>query len=359
MLLACCAWLAPAAHAAAPLAVTMPPRSDQILFTRLDPVTLTPVGRNVSLGEWHGGWSFSPDGSQVAFGIQARTGVKVVDVATMETVRDIPQDVFAGPLAWLRSDRLITLVNDTAPTLVDPSAGRTLRHLRGRGCGAVFGSSATAATRRAMVWFTPRALTVTRADGHPRAAAIPLDAGDCEDKGVAASGARAWLGGPSGVTEVSLHTMHLTHTVRRASPRGSHRVSVVPLGAHRLAISHETEHFRPAGVELVDMARGSARVVDPKGGGARFAHGRLLVFDGGYDSLRSPPHRGLRVYDRRGRLRYRRLRGKAVWDVQVHGRRAWLLGSSGVTVIRVAGGRVVSRSRARPPLAVTFLDRAR
>jgi hypothetical protein len=259
-------------------------------------------------------------------------------------------------MAWLTPNRLVTLVADHLPTLVDPAAGRTLRQLPGNACEG-YASTPTASTPKALVWFTRTRLVTGDASGRLRSASTPGIGSTCEGKGVAADrrGRRAWIAGPSGVVEVDLQTMRVTARVRGSVPRGSRRVSVVWTARHQVTVAHLTAGFRPAGVELVDTEAHTRRIIDSAGGGVRYAQGRLLVFDGGDGVQRSPAHRGLRVYDTRGRLRYRRLRGKHVWNVQVRGGRAWLLGSTGVTVMDVRSGKVLSRWAGRAPDDLTFL----
>lgn len=360
VLVAGLAWLALAGAAGAaprgPLAIVIPETASPILFTRVDPVSLRPVGPNIDLGEFHGGWSFSPDGRLIAFGIQARTGIQVVDPVHFTTVRTIPQSVFAGAVAWLRPHRLVTMVADFLPTLVDPLAGRTLRRLPGTSCVARYGSTSTAVTRHELVWYTRTALVTARADGRVRVARLGHDTGSCERKGVATQGRRGWLVGPTRVVEVDLRSMRVTGRVMAAGPSGSVTVSVVPVGSHRVATAYATRGFYPVGVEIADTARGVRRVVDAAGGAARFARGRLIVFDGGYPSQSHPAHLGVRVYDSHGRrLLYRLARGRHVWDVQVLGGRAWAMSSGGVTSFSVRTGRVLSRDPRRLPNPVTLL----
>jgi hypothetical protein len=77
-----------------------------VILARLDPLSLDPVSRRVHLGEYHGAWSLSPDGTQLALGVSApgesgRIGIVIVDPEDMRIVRAIETGGAAEALAWL------------------------------------------------------------------------------------------------------------------------------------------------------------------------------------------------------------------------------------------------------------------
>jgi len=129
-------------HPAAPeeprLGIMRRARQGGVVLTRLDPLTLKPLGTPVLIGEYHYAWSFSPDRSQLAVAISApaaggrvgRVGIRIVDLARMEVAVDVSTGIAAEALGWLKPTRLVAALQTGEVVVVDTTTGAILHRSR-------------------------------------------------------------------------------------------------------------------------------------------------------------------------------------------------------------------------------------
>jgi hypothetical protein len=333
----------------APLATVSSTLETRSVVSRLDPLTLAPRGPSVELEEYHGGWSFSPDGRRIAFGKSpaggnSRDGIRVVDVAQVKLVATVRTDIFVGPLAWLAPHSLVGLLAGNRPALFDPSTGGIVeRPLRGGGCDF----PPTASTHRALVGVTGRGLFTIDARG--RVDITPLRVGNCRGTGLAVEGNSAWVlpAGGRRLAEVDLRSHKVVwHGLRGKASPARYSNELLALGSGRLALAHQSA-TGPKGVELIDTRFGGRRLVARRDGGVRLAAHTVIAFGAGVSGF-SPD----------GAVRFRLLRGERISNVEVEGAFAYAIGPRGVAVIDLRAGKVVHRTvGAARDVEIQFLHR--
>jgi hypothetical protein len=330
-----------------PLATVTSTVETRSFVSRLDPLTLAPVGPRVELEEYHRGYAFSPDGSQVAFGKSpaggnSRDGIRIVDVRSVALVGTVRTSIFVGPLAWLAPHRLLALIAGQRPVMFDPTRGQPVAEPTGvstAGCD----NGPTVATRGLLVGVGGRGLYTIDASGRVRLARV---AGiGCSTAGLAVAGRRAWvLPGGRRLVSIDLRTMRArVSRVRGPTPPARYDNQAVSMGGDLLAVAHSSR-AGPGGVELVDGRSRLRRRLDPEAGGAEYAGGTLLTFDGETSSSSRARAIGVRGYGRDGRLRFQLLRGEKIAELRVAGGFAYAIGNRGLAVIDIRAGRVVHRS---------------
>ena len=115
------------ARAAGVLAITTAADGSTSTLQRLDADTLAPLSAGTDLGEYHGAWAFSRDRRVLAVGTFARTGVRLIDPASLATTRDIPLPVAAVALGWVSRERIAVLLQRGGVVVVDTARGRIER----------------------------------------------------------------------------------------------------------------------------------------------------------------------------------------------------------------------------------------
>jgi len=214
-------------------------------LVRLDPATLKArAGRRLGLAEFSGGWTYSPDRTQLAFGNRGGNvlawppaRVRLVDARTLRTVRKVPLGIRGEVpyLHWTAPDRLLVLLRngedpgDGGPPLLtnsvvvlDPVTGAV------RASGEVEGSvTALATADHALVLvlagkgYGPVRLAV--GDDNGKLASVTLDRIEAGVRGLSGdvlreerpavavdrAGGRAYVVAPAGnlVAEVDLATL--------------------------------------------------------------------------------------------------------------------------------------------------------
>lgn len=349
------------------------------LLAAVDRRSLEPGVPWSDLGEYHDAWSVSPDGRLAAFGISApgrtaRVGLRVVDLATLQTIRDHEVGSVAEAIGWLAADRLVAFLQTGELVVVDPETGE--EHAR-QTVGAVSCPFAVpnAVTDAGFVMLLSVAgaarLVVTDAQGHTRTRELPQIAagelfGFCAAASLAVDQERLVayvVGAHAPVAEVDLRTMETRQHRLARSPSllagcracGAD-LTAVWLGDGRFAVAGyelrptglRRHRVRPAGALVIDTRRWTAHTIARDTGGAVRAGDDLLVFDGRHPSAAPRQGDGLRVFDTRGRPRYTLLAGERVGDVQIAGRRAYARTARGLRVVDLRRARVLARFPRRP-----------
>jgi hypothetical protein len=359
------------------------------LLARLDRRSLEARAPWADLGEYHDAWSVSPDGRMAAFGISApgetgRIGIRVIDLETLQVVRDHEVGIVAEAVGWLTPHRLVAFLQSGEVVVVDPVSGE--EHAR-RALGAVscpFGVP-NAVTRAGFVTLASVAgaarLVLTDAQGRVKVRELPeIAAGEsfgfCAGASLAVDQARLVayvVGAHARVAEVDLRTMRASN--RRIAPTPSllsvggcracgADLAAVWLGRGRLAVAGyqlrpsgpRRRRVRPAGAVVIDTREWTARTISRRAGAAIRAGDAVLVYDGRHPGGAPRRGDGLHVHDGAGRLRYTVLRGERVGDVQVAGRRAYARTARGLRVVDLRRGRVIARfPRVRRDVALVLL----
>jgi hypothetical protein len=340
----------------APIAIVGGPATRFV--TRVDPRTLEPIGPTARLGEYHDAYSFSPDGSTIAFGLSApgdggggRIGIRLVKARDLAVAGNINTGVFAGGLAWLEPRRLVALLGENfdggQPTLgiVDPATGKVER------LGPLSSCETSEVRGQALLSLAMGSLSVVRSDATVETIPLPRAFQECGQIATGSGNGVALVVAAGGavVAEVALAGSELT--VHRLGRRHPGDEEAVRLGRRRLLLalrgpSGRFSDGRPDGVELLDIGAPSRETIDPSAGEVHVSGGTLLAFEG--KPFARGPGIGVRGYALDGHRRFRLLTGEHIADVETVGRFAYALGRGrSVTVIDTRSGTVLDRSRSR------------
>ena len=350
----------------APLAAVAGPGTSMVI-THLDPLTLRREGPTDTLGEWHDGYSFSPDREAIAFGISApgtggRVGIRVVDTDDLNPTANIETGVFADALAWLEPRRLVAMLGGACTNtcaaltgrprsfqavVVDPVTGEELqRHLlpagdAGRRCGVV------EARGEALLALVGRIVFVIRAEGDYETVPLPQPFPKCGNLVAVPGGETAFALSVRGevVAELDLASSQLE--VHRVADPAPGKVRAIALDDRRLVMVRSRPNGQPDGVELLDLDRERRRTLDPRADDAVLVDGTILT-SGGH---------GVRGYDRNGRREFALLDQERIVTVEPFGRFAYAVNRKGFAIIDVRAGSVVHRFSVRPPQRPGFLLR--
>jgi hypothetical protein len=97
----------------------------------LDRRSLRPGRPRAEIGEYHDTWSVSPDGGRIALGISApgtsaRIGIRILDRATLETVRDVETGIVAEAVGWLSRERVGGILQSGEAVVADAVSGEVV-----------------------------------------------------------------------------------------------------------------------------------------------------------------------------------------------------------------------------------------
>lgn len=367
--------------------VHVSPNSPAIL-ARLDALSLTPVSKTLEVGEYHHAWSLSPDASQLAVARGGQgIGIQIVDLESMQLVREVRTGIAAEALGWLAPRLLVAALQRGGTVIVDPVNGRILR----RWTGYSF-PQASARIADGLVMLLPRlhksrpGLPLIPVAGAPRLAVVDAQGrlqsvrltrirlgvkfrdgyqyADRAGLAVDAVHRRAYIfAADAPVARVDLRQMHVSYrrleqlflrpsevgegagrarSVILSRERGARWLGngrVILFGRDFVTGSGRKEALVPAGATLVDMTNWDWRTLDARATGAATATGRLLVYGPG----RYPAAGiGVRAYTLGGRTVFALFKGKRVFDVQVAADLAYVRTAKVVHVVDVASGGLVA-----------------
>jgi hypothetical protein len=348
------------------------------VLSRLDAQTLRPVGRRLDIGKPPTALvARSPDGRTVVLGHGSIAELRFVDLRSMRANGGLRVAAVGSILngIWPSSNRLIALRAGTDPAvvLVDPAARRVLRQtpLDGEAIGAIATKGRLVALLTPKRAIGPASLAVVESDGSVATVALPgVAAGFAppqDERGTARqaspgvavdpTGTRAAVVTPESLLVVDLDRLEVTgRHVSRAPARVGKliegwgrgatwvRGDTIALSGWRYSVKDQRIVQSTMGVELVDVASGKARPLDPTATRATVVGGNLLTFGG----------TALRGYSLAGDLRFELLRGRDTGYIQTAGR--WIyVGRDNSTVFSVVdarAGRVVGTARTPNPTIV-------
>jgi hypothetical protein len=373
------------------------------ILARLNPLSLKPVSRGVKISEYHDAWSLSPDGSFLALAVSAgesqlspsrrlhrRIGIYIVDIKTMELVREVETGVAAEALAWLAPNRLVAALQRGGTVLVDPLTGNIMRRWPQFSLSGFSFPDSSAQIGGALVMLLPQLresapnMPLTPVSGAPRLAAVTpqghlrsvtlsrirlavrSNGGIYTDRAALAvdpKQKRAYVFAANApAAEVDLRTMHVTYHslgfLSRSSPSlsGSGRKSTVLarvrsaiwLGQGRAVVfgyDLATEPGRaakafPAGATIVNTGTWRTQLVDPRASDATVAHDTLLVHSRESSSAADV---GLSAYTLTGRSRYRLLRRARIEDVRAAAGLAYVRSPSAVYVLDISTAKLIEK----------------
>jgi hypothetical protein len=360
-----------------------------VWLARLDRRTLKILpGRRLALVEYSGGWSYSPDRSQLAFGnyysstelVAVPARLRLVEPHTLRTVRYVPLGI-SGAVAyvyWATPHRLLAVVEGPRESpngsvvvadsvvVVDPSAGSVLvrSELNGK-VGALDRADGALVLLLEEGRYGPVRLVVADAAGGVRSVRLErIEAGSREalrDEGAAVAvdraGRHAYVVAPAGnlVAEVGLDTLAvgyhapaqpvsllgrlhdwlepaaqakgpLAGSWRYATWLGDGRLAVVGRDASTYSTDEGLQvRQRPSGLVVIDTRDWSAWMIDSRSSALAVANGALLSWGWGWDSgTQRDTGTGLNSYDRAGLRRFHLFGARVIYDVQVVGPRAFV-----------------------------------
>jgi hypothetical protein len=346
----------------------------------LDARTLAPVGRRVVIGAPPTGVAArSPNGRTIALSSGTKAELRFVDVRAM---RAIGRVVVGGTGSlrqsiWPRPERLIAVRSglDAEVVVVDPRTRKVVarRPLAGQPLNVI------PAGKRLVVLLAPKDaigqahLAVVGITGGIRTLPLPRveagftppktehDPGHHVSPGVAVDprGIRAVVVTREAVVEVDLDAMAVIqqHPLRARTPAAVSKLmegwgrAVIWLREGAVAVSGWTDVVEgervvhaTTGVELVDVADGTRRSLDPTATDAMRVGDVLLTFGGS----------ALRGYDLEANVRFELLRGRDTAYIQTA--RRWIYvgrdNSTAFIVVNARAGKVVGTARTPYPTIV-------
>ncbi len=299
---------------------------------RVDPVTLSPIGRSAAIPFYWGSAALSSDGAQLAVGSNNSGTLRFFDLRGMRSLGDVKLATWADGLAWLGPRLLVarlSLATGTRFVAVD-TAKRRIRWqvwiARDTYGVQTWGPRLVALTAPTDHIGTAGLMEID-SSGHVQSIALdPVRAGlDAPaDPTTAAAeelmpglavdpvGGQAYVvGDGQPVVQVDLRTLAVTshggtRTLakvengwsRTATWLGNGTLAVTGINAQGsvAADGTETGDFEPSGLELVDTRNWTVRVVDPSASWIAASGDRLLTAGWGWSSSGGSTGHGLSLY---------------------------------------------------------------
>jgi hypothetical protein len=356
---------------------------------RVDRRTFAPVGkRGVNLGLSNGAWALSPNGRQLAVGVEDALGLRIVDIRRMRAVADVKtRNGQIRVAAWLTPRRIVG-VEETGLFVVDPSERRLLHSepLEEHPISVGRTNDALVLLLAPTDQLGLARLAVVDSEGRVRA--VVLDriragwrrsedgerANEYQRPALAldAAGGRAFVvGSGAPVAEVDLRSLSITyHGLARREPAarakgpaaGGSRVALW-LGGGVLAFTGEDGRVigpgqvetTPAGLTLVYTGSWSARTLERRVNGIAFVGGTLLA------TLHDPFDRGAGVgllgFNRDGSKRFHLFGAQQVGLMSAIDDRVVVDAIGGPRVVNVRSGRIARVTRVLPQLLTGTMQR--
>ena len=338
-------------------------------LARLDPLTLAAREPSAQIHEWHDGYDISPDERFGVFTVSSnalpttpgtgRVGIRVFDLETMELAAEFRTGVAGMAVAWLTPRRIVTAVQGGSVFLLDPTTG-TVERTGNAGSGECIDPPGKGSTGRLLVMALGRRLSTVDKHGRVRSVALSGVGAKCARQGFALDPVRnrAYVfGAGRRAARVSLGSMRAGFVaLPDLDADAVADTDGLLLGEDRVAAMHTDTRGRPKGVELIDFAARSRRMVDRAAGRAVLGDGLLLAYDG-RSAGDAGGSKGLRAYSRSGALRFRVLTGEVVNHVQTRGRFAYALTAGGLRVVDLRTRELVRRAPYDAELELHFLAR--
>jgi hypothetical protein len=380
-------------------------------LARLNPLTLAPTSvRTVALGRNTGAWALSPNGRELAIGVDRALGVRFVDIRATNRIADVRTrngDILA--LAWLTPRRVVGL-DRAGEFVIDPVKRRQIAFRAEQGS-----LSAWIRTRSRLVLLLgpppdgiavapvangvfggaigPTRLVTIDAAGRRRSVLLDrIRSGGSYDNGrppeawipgiaVDPSGNRAYVvGGGAPVAEVDLRTLAVSyHDVRPAKsflgrvldwfvpdaaakgPIAGPVRQVVLIADGKLAIAGVdvdvvARQFgidvttTPYGLKIVDTRTWTARTLDDRATGLATAPNELLAFAGSFDEQYGPTGGiGLVGFTSSGVKLFHEFGDAPIFWVKTVRSTAYLAPQGRIVGVDVASGKVVRTLRGALP----------
>ncbi len=336
--------------------------------------------------------------------------IRIANARTLRSVRDVTFGFYGEVLSmhWLASDRLLAVIrsaqrgeNDATVVVdriavIDPSTGDVLaqRELEGRVIALARAKDALVLVLEGQRWGpvqlvvataegTFRSITLERIEAGARQTGDGVPRSDGAGVAVDREGGRAYaVAAGCPVAEVDLGTLAVAyHTTTqpvsllgrlhdwlepaaeaKGPLAGSWRYALW-LGDGRLAVfgrdaspyqlgSGLAGRERPSGLTVIDTRTWQAQLVDPRSSALVVARHALLSWGWGWDSgTQRAIATGVSIYDRTGVRRFHVLPGRAIYDVQVVGPRAFIAHppNSRYSIVNLSTGRQVRTIRREMP----------
>jgi hypothetical protein len=357
--------------------------------TKLDPSSLEPRhGLRVPLGSASGPWTFSPDGSRVAFG--GDKAVRIIDLKGKRVSADLPKRGVVGAIAWPEPSRLLVatgfnwergvdalVLDPVAPRLVSRQAlgGSLMDWARTpEGLLLLLGPPSGIGPARLVVFSARKGIRVVHlarvpagfeseklkrgfSVDHFRTPGLAFAPGPTPGLPLAPGKGRAFVAWAADeIAEVDLASLRVTYhaldeetsllgrlrdwleppaeakgatdgSLRRALWLGNGLLAVYGFDDHAyFSGGSQDQRTTPAGLRLVDTGSWTWRVLEPRATAATLAGRTLLVFGSFYSSETGLfEGMGLGAYTLEGEKRFHRFEAEPIWLVETAGSYAYVV----------------------------------